>query len=199
VGVVGVFLGADTTHKTKIIRVLGLRLRTAPVVARDVHGIYVPWDSAPVSVDGVWLGGWYVACGGGGSKTPVMGPTNKARGPWLLLSSNMRPLSPIAAEALSPAVFVYTSVQREPAPGGPGSGLRPGRRRFLCQLPLWFYIYIWTCANSSSGSSSSGSSTRGSNTGNRGCARALLLLEFSNWWSVLLEAFKALKRAFAPG
>jgi hypothetical protein len=55
----------------KIIRVLGLR--TAPVVARDVHGIYAPWDSAPVSVDGVWLGGWYVACGGGGSKTPVMG------------------------------------------------------------------------------------------------------------------------------
>jgi hypothetical protein len=27
----------------------------------------------------VWLGGWYVACGGGGSKTPVMGP-NKAGG-----------------------------------------------------------------------------------------------------------------------
>jgi hypothetical protein len=45
-----------------------------PVVARDVHGIYAPWDSAPVSVDGVWWGGWYVACGGGGSKTPVMGP-----------------------------------------------------------------------------------------------------------------------------
>jgi hypothetical protein len=22
--------------------------------------------------------------------------------------------------------------------GGPGSGLRPGRKRFLCQLPLWF-------------------------------------------------------------
>jgi hypothetical protein len=73
VGVVGVFLGASTTNKKKIIRVLGLR--TAPVGARDVHGIYTPWDSAPVSVDGVWLGGWYVACGGGGSKTPVMGPT----------------------------------------------------------------------------------------------------------------------------
>jgi hypothetical protein len=33
-------------------------------------------------------------------------------------------------------------VQREPTPGGPGSGLRPGRKRFLCQLPLWFYIYL---------------------------------------------------------
>jgi hypothetical protein len=30
---------------------------------------------------------------------------------------------------------------REPTPGGPGSGLRRGRRRFLCQLPLWFYMY----------------------------------------------------------
>jgi hypothetical protein len=30
-----------------------LGLRTAPVVARDVHGIYAPWDSAPASVDGV--------------------------------------------------------------------------------------------------------------------------------------------------
>jgi hypothetical protein len=49
----------------KVIRVLGLR--TAPVVAQDVHGIYAPWDSAPVSVDVVWLGGWYVACGGGGA------------------------------------------------------------------------------------------------------------------------------------
>jgi hypothetical protein len=25
---------------------------------------------------------------------------------------------------------------------GSGSGLRPGRQRLLCQLPLWFYIYI---------------------------------------------------------
>jgi hypothetical protein len=44
------------------------------VVARDVHGIYAPWDFAPVSVDGVWVGGWYAACGGGGPKTPVPGP-----------------------------------------------------------------------------------------------------------------------------
>jgi hypothetical protein len=26
--------------------------------------------------------------------------------------------------------------------------LRPGRRRFLCQLPLWFYIYIYVCVYS---------------------------------------------------
>ena len=32
-------------------------------------------------------------------------------------------------------IYVYV-VQREPTPGGPGSGLRRGRKRFLCQLPL---------------------------------------------------------------
>jgi hypothetical protein len=37
-------------------------------------------------------------------------------------------------------IYVYV-VQRGPTPGGPGSGLRQGRKRFLCQLPLWFYIY----------------------------------------------------------
>jgi hypothetical protein len=31
-------------------------------------------------------------------------------------------------------------VQREPTRGGPGSGLRPGRRRFVCQLPLWLVL-----------------------------------------------------------
>jgi hypothetical protein len=34
-------------------------------------------------------------------------------------------------------------VQRGPTPGGPGPGLRPGHGRFLCQLPLGFYIYRW--------------------------------------------------------
>jgi hypothetical protein len=47
----------------------------------------------------------------------------------------------IASEACSPAVFTCVSAQRELTPGGPGSGLRPGRKRFLCKLPLWFYIY----------------------------------------------------------
>jgi hypothetical protein len=49
-----------------------MRATTAPVVARDVYGIYAPRDPAPVSFGGVWLGGWYVACGGGGAKTPVI-------------------------------------------------------------------------------------------------------------------------------
>jgi hypothetical protein len=51
------------------------------------------------------------------------------------------------AEACSPAVFACVSVQRELAPGGPG--LRPGRGRFLCQLPLWFYICNFFFAPSS--------------------------------------------------
>jgi hypothetical protein len=70
-------------------------------------------------------------CEAGGPS--VMQPTPKQTNPH---SSNRRPLGLIAAEAFSPAVFTCTSVQREPTPGGPGSGLRPGRRRFLCQLPL---------------------------------------------------------------
>jgi hypothetical protein len=41
------------------------------VVARDVHGIYAPWDSAHGWGVGMWLGGWYVACGDGGYKSPV--------------------------------------------------------------------------------------------------------------------------------
>jgi hypothetical protein len=40
------------------------------------------------------------------------------------------------------AALILCVVHREPTPGGPGSGLRRGRRRFLCQLPLWFYISI---------------------------------------------------------
>jgi hypothetical protein len=50
-----------------------------------------------------------------------------------------------AAGACSPAVFACTLVQRELTPGDPGPGFRPGRRRFLCQLPLWFYIYVKVC------------------------------------------------------
>jgi hypothetical protein len=66
--------------------------------------------------------------------------SNKTRGYCCRTPSRARPLSPIAAEARSPAVFTCTSVQRELTPGGPGSGLRPGRKRFLRQLPLWFYV-----------------------------------------------------------
>jgi hypothetical protein len=42
-----------------------------------------------------------------------------------------------ACEGQARVVLVFTC-----APGGPGSGLRLGRKRFLCQLPLWFYIYL---------------------------------------------------------
>jgi hypothetical protein len=38
-------------------------------------------------------------------------------------------------------IYVHM-VHREPTSGGPGSGLRRGRKRFLCQLPLWFYICL---------------------------------------------------------
>jgi hypothetical protein len=41
-------------------------------------------------------------------------------------------------------ICVYV-VQREPTPGGPGSGLCRGRKRFICQLPLWSCIYCWHC------------------------------------------------------
>jgi hypothetical protein len=46
------------------------------------------------------------------------------------------PISGGMFEACRPAVFTCTSVQRELALGGPGSGLRPGRKRPLRQLPL---------------------------------------------------------------
>jgi hypothetical protein len=60
--------------------------------------------------------------------------SNKARG--YCCRTSCRPPSPIAAEACSPAVFTCVSVHRKPAPGGPGSGWRQGRKRLLCQLPL---------------------------------------------------------------
>jgi hypothetical protein len=41
-------------------------------------------------------------------------------------------------------IYVYV-VHREPTPGGPESGLRRGRKRLLCRLPLWFYIYDNVC------------------------------------------------------
>jgi hypothetical protein len=34
-------------------------------------------------------------------------------------------------------------IHRKPTPGGPGSGLlRRGRKCFICQLPLWFHMYL---------------------------------------------------------
>jgi hypothetical protein len=50
------------------------------------------------------------------------------------------PTEPHCSRGVQPGGIYGYVVQREPNPGGPGSGLRPGRRRFLCQLPLWFYI-----------------------------------------------------------
>jgi hypothetical protein len=79
--------------------------------------------------------------GGGGSLgEPVccwswLEPGVLQQSPRLLLSNSRRPPSPTAAGACSPAVF---SVQREPTPGGPGSGMRPGNKCFPRQLPLWF-------------------------------------------------------------
>jgi hypothetical protein len=48
-------------------------------------------------------------------------------------------IEPHCSRGVQPGGIYVHVVQREPAPGGPGSGLRPGRRRFLHRLPLWFY------------------------------------------------------------
>jgi hypothetical protein len=48
---------------------------------------------------------------------------------------------PHCSRGVQPGGICVYVVQREPTPEGPGSGLRPGRGRFLYQLPLWFYIY----------------------------------------------------------
>jgi hypothetical protein len=42
---------------------------------------------------------------------------------------------------VQPAGIYVHVVQRGLAPGGPGPGLRRGRRRFLRLLPLWFYAF----------------------------------------------------------
>jgi hypothetical protein len=73
--------------------------------------------------------------------SPVVGRdwspvSSNFQSPRLVLSNNRRPLSPIAAEAYSPAVFACTwySASRLPEVRG-RSGARPGRRRaFICQL-----------------------------------------------------------------
>jgi hypothetical protein len=43
---------------------------------------------------------------------------------------------PHCSRGAQPGSICVHVVQREPTPGGPGSGLRRGRKRFLCQLPL---------------------------------------------------------------
>jgi hypothetical protein len=49
----------------------------------------------------------------------------------------------------SPAVFTCTSVQRELTPGGPGSGLRPGRKRSL-YYALPFFTLFGACDQAAS-------------------------------------------------
>jgi hypothetical protein len=80
-----------------------------------------------------------------GARCPLI---NKARGGCCCRATgdHRAPLPPRRA-GCSPAVFAWTSVQREPpTPGGPGSGLRPGRRRrrFLGQpaaAPVLYNTY----------------------------------------------------------
>jgi hypothetical protein len=43
---------------------------------------------------------------------------------------------PHCSRGVQPGGICVYVVQREPTPGGPGLGLRPGRKRFLFQLPL---------------------------------------------------------------
>jgi hypothetical protein len=63
-----------------------LGLRTARVVARDAHGIYAPWDSAPVSVGCVCVAGvdLSVVFGGGGSHPPLWALKQGADGEEIL-------------------------------------------------------------------------------------------------------------------
>jgi hypothetical protein len=46
---------------------------------------------------------------------------------------------PHCSRGVQPGGMCVHVVQHEPTPGGPGSGLRRGRKCLLCQLPLWLY------------------------------------------------------------
>jgi hypothetical protein len=72
--------------------------------------------------------------------------SNKSRG-CCCRTPARRPLSPShCSRGVQPGGIYAYVVHREPPPGGPGSGLRRGRRRFLYQLPLWFYIAAEACS-----------------------------------------------------
>jgi hypothetical protein len=73
--------------------------------------------------------------------------SNKARG-YLLLSNFVSTIEPHCGRGVQPGGIYAYVVHREPTPGGPGSGWRRGRKRFLCQLAaapalaLILYIYF---------------------------------------------------------
>jgi hypothetical protein len=52
-------------------------------------------------------------------------------------------LQPGAIASCPPLRVIYVVVQREPTPGGPGSGLRPGRKCFSCQPAAAPVLYIY--------------------------------------------------------
>ena len=89
--------------------------------------------------------------------------SNKARGYCQLLLSNSRLQATTeshCSRGVQPGGIYAYVVHREPTPGGPESGLRPGRRRFLCQLRLIAYINlggIWLRIRGTSRADSRGS------------------------------------------
>jgi hypothetical protein len=71
----------ELRYKFKQFLGLGARRRWWPGMSTGFTPP-APWDSAPMSVDGVWLRGWYVACGGGGVEISM---SRSASGiPWCL-------------------------------------------------------------------------------------------------------------------
>jgi hypothetical protein len=75
VGVVGVFLGANATNKKKSFTSSACaRRRWWPGTSTACHGIYTPWDFAPVPVDGVGLGGLVCGMWGRGLEISRYGP-----------------------------------------------------------------------------------------------------------------------------
>jgi hypothetical protein len=50
-------------------------------------------------------------------------------------------IEPDCSRGVQPGGICVCVVQRGPTLGGLGSGLRPGRKRLLCQLPLCFPVF----------------------------------------------------------